>query len=250
MAEPRTTTRPRNTPSAPSAPSASAPDDDTLTQTRIAALEAQLAAAQAALSLQAVQQQQQPTRDDPTKMYVGIRSASNNTIGLPKSPVANDPEVTLHAPSDVADPNTVAVISYPHWLQLRKHKYYDWGLFVRDDSVLGPTHQAAPPDEPSDLAPQHAVNLVLDPFEWIASKSEKQLKDAVQAMTSEASLRRLNWAVQQEVNRFFMALPENDPDRVEKAENSLSAKMQYVERLVDMRLMELTAPYRATELEG
>jgi hypothetical protein len=210
-------------------------------QAQLAALQAQLAAAQVAAA------NTRPAHANANTQSVGIRNVSNNTLGLPSSPTPGELEVTLHAAGPNPDPSVVAIISYPFWMQLRKHKYYDLGLLVRDDSVLGPNHEAAPTDEPRDLAPNHAINVVLDPFEWIVNKNEQELKDAISRMTSEPSLRRLGWSVQQQVSEFYKALPADDPDRIYKAEGMLTAKMAMTERLIDARLLELSAPYRLEE---
>ncbi len=211
-------------------------------------LEAQLAAAQAQLAAaQVIGAMGATAKRDVSQLYVGVRNISNNTIALPPSPVKNEAAVLLHAENDIPDPATVAIVSYPWWQQLRKHKLFAMGMYIRDDSVLGTSHDAAPDDEERDLAPAHAVNTILNPYEWIVNKNEHELKLAIKEITSESTLRRLLWAIQQEVDRFFRELPADDPDRIHKAEEMMGAKLQYAERLCDNRLLDLTAPFRTTE---
>lgn len=214
--------------------------DSAVLQAQVAALQAQLAAAQA-MATRPAQQTSANTQ------FVGIRNVTNQTLGLPPSPTPGELEITLHAQGPNPDPSVVAIVSYPFWMQLRKHKYYDMGLIVRDDSVLGQNHEPAPADEPRDLAPNHSINVVPDPFEWIVSKTELELKEAIGRMTSEPSLRRLGWAVQQQVSEFYKALPADDPDRIYKAEGMLTAKMAMTERLIDARLLDLSSPFRIEE---
>lgn len=236
----RPVTKPAAKPAAP-AP-AEQPEATPTSDAATAALQAQVAALQAQLA--AAQIMATRPAESTAMKYVGIRNVANQTIGLPDSPTPGEGAITLHAQGMDPDPNVVAIISYPFWMQLRKHKYFDNGLIVRDDSILGPTHVPAPADEPRDLAPNHEKNVVLDPYEWIVSKGEHELKEAIARMTSEPSLRRLGWAVQQEVTKFFNALPADDPERIYKAENMLSAKVALAERLIDSRLLELSAAFR------
>ena len=85
-----------------------------------------------------------------TSPMVGIRNVSDNTVGVPIN-IPGEPQVTLNAALGGHDPNSVAVISYAAWLQVRGSKLISKGLVVRDDAVLGEQFAAAPSDRPEQL---------------------------------------------------------------------------------------------------
>lgn len=177
------------------------------------------------------------------QLVVGIRNVSNYTIGLTDSTTGQDMVFTLHPEiQGVADPKTKAVVSYVFWQQLRTGNYVARGLIIRDDSVLGPADNAAPPDRAEDVHPDAARNVVLDPRKWILEKSEEDLREAINAMTSEPTLRRLIEAVDTEVWNIGETKYKDDPDKARKAVRDLPASFRIAEELFYERLDELN-PY-------
>ena len=173
-------------------------------------------------------------------MVVGIRNVSSYTLGLVGSPIATEAEVQLYPEFDGPNPNSVAVISYAWWQQLRRGKWFDRGMIIRDDSVLGDAHQKAPADRPSDLAANHSKNVVLDPHKFISAKSEDELRDAINNMTSEESLRRLWAAVDEQIGRERVKFAHLESKvREEKAVRALPAMYKLAEDLVIARLDEI-----------
>jgi len=141
------------------------------------------------------------------QLAVGIRNISNYTISLEDSTTGQLVLHDLHPEiPGRPDPKTRAVISYAYWQQLRTSRQYRLGLIVRDDSVLGPAENVAPPDREEDLPTEALINQVLEPKTYIESKSEEELRDAIEQMTSGPSIRRLIEAVDAEVQRLDMAV--------------------------------------------
>jgi len=170
------------------------------------------------------------------QLMVGVRNVSSYTIGIP-SQFVGEPDLQLHpAVRGLDTPNTVAVISFAWWQQIRKGPHVANGMIIRDDSILGSYHHAGPADRPSDLAAGWERNLVLDPHDWIQSKTEPEIRTAITAMTSEQSLRRLLAAVDQKVADNREAIPETDADREERAVQDLPSLYQLTERLAEQRL--------------
>lgn len=158
----------------------------------------QMATQQAMLTQQLGAMQRGPVGSG--QLVVGIRNVSNYSVGFVDKTSGTPIEYSLSPEVEgSADPKTRAVVSYAFWQQLRKSSQVSQGLLVRDDSVLGPADNAAPDDRPDDLAPETAHNVVLDPREWIVSKQEHEVRDAIAKMTSTPSLRRLAYAVDQAV---------------------------------------------------
>jgi hypothetical protein len=174
------------------------------------------------------------------QLAVGIRNISNYTISLEDSTTGQLVLHDLHPEiPGRPDPKTRAVISYAYWQQLRTSRQYRLGLIVRDDSVLGPAENVAPPDREEDLPTEALINQVLEPKTYIESKSEEELRDAIEQMTSGPSIRRLIEAVDAEVQRLADTKFANDPERPKKAIRALQAKYKVVEEMCYDRLDEL-----------
>jgi hypothetical protein len=174
------------------------------------------------------------------QMFVGVRNVSNYTISIP-STVTGEPSLDLHAPAEgVADPNTVAIVSYAWWQQLRKGRHYRDGMIVRDDAVLAGNYNPAPPDRPQDCAPEHATNLVLDAEAWIAARDDDALVADVQAMTSEPSLRKLEAVVY--LRRDALQDKHADVEfreRKRRVERELPSRYKHLEDAVKDRLKQI-----------
>jgi hypothetical protein len=184
------------------------------------------------------------------QLVVGIRNVSNYSVGMVDKTTGQAIEFNLNPErSGVADPRTRAVVSYVFWQQLRQGNLVGRGLIVRDDSVLGPADNAAPLDRESDLHPEHLRNLVLSPRDWIVSKSEEELREAVAVMTSEPTLRRLMYAVDQEIVRIGEARYKDDPERARKSIRDLPALFRVLEELAEERLDELNPVSKVRHLE-
>ncbi len=238
------TKKPAAKPAAAPTPSEPAPATADTAQAQIAALQAQLAAAQAEAALAKLSA---PRGDSAANQYVGIRNISNYAIDLPRSPLATEPGVQLVPDTAVPDPRQVAVISYAWWLQLRTHHLVSRGMILRDDSVLGSNHAPAPADDPRDLPRDAAVNQVPDVGAFFAELSEAELAARIEAMTSEQTIRRLQFGIDQEVARIQASLPEDPANPGKRAEGALRAlpgKLAKAEQLLQDRYLVLTAQYR------
>jgi hypothetical protein len=184
------------------------------------------------------------------QLVVGIRNVSNYSIGITDNTTGVPMDHQLNPErEDVADPRTRAVISYVYWQQLRTAPQVARGMIVRDDSILGPADNAAPPDRPTDIHPDHAKNVVLDPREWIMSRTEEDVRRDIEAMTSEPSLRRLLFAVDQEIVRIGDQKYAGDPDRARKSIRDLPALFRVVEELAEERLDDLNPVSKVRHLE-
>lgn len=137
---------------------------------------------------------------------VGIRNISDMTVG--ERGAFGAPDIHLHASRDRNDPNTVTVIPFAWWRELRKGKLVANGVIMRDDSVLGEGYLKAPEDRPEDLASTHAVNAVPDPKEWIESRTESEIRADLPKITSINSLRRIRRAVDDKILEIAAAMPD------------------------------------------
>jgi hypothetical protein len=184
------------------------------------------------------------------QLVVGLRNVSNYSVGLIDTTTGVPMEYQLNPERrDHADPRTRAVISYVFWQQLRSGPQVARGMVVRDDSILGPADNAAPPDRPMDIHPEHIRNVVADPREWIVSRTEEEVRRDIEAMTSEPSLRRLLYAVDQEIVRIGENKYLGDPDRARKSIRDLPALFRVVEELADERLDDLNPVAKVRHLE-
>lgn len=182
------------------------------------------------------------------QLAVGIRNISNYTISLEDMTSGQLVLHDLHPEIEGRpDPKTRAVVSYAYWQQLRTSKQYRLGLIIRDDSVLGAADNVAPPDRAEDLPAEALVNQVVDPRAFIEERSEEELRDAIEQMTSGPSVRRLIEAVDAEVQRLADTKFVNDPDRPKKAVRALQAKYKVVEEMCYDRLDEMNPMSGAKE---
>jgi hypothetical protein len=183
------------------------------------------------------------------QLVVGIRNISNYTVGLIDTTSGIPVEYSLSPEiPGVSDPRTRAVVSYAFWQKLRVSSQVSNGLIMRDDSVLGEADNVAPADRPKDIPAGAEVNRVLDPREWIVSKSEDEIRDAIAKMTSGPTLRRLMYAVDQEIVNLgepFIGAP----DRAVKALRALPGKFRLVDELATERLDELNPVAKVRHLE-
>lgn len=141
---------------------------------------------------------------------VGIRNISDLTIGIPAA--FGQAEIHLHAAVKPNDPNTMTVIPYVWWRELRKGKLVQDGYLLRDDNIMGEGYLAAPADRPEDLAPGFAINAVLDPKEWIESRDETGIRTGIAEISSLNSLRRIRRAVDDKLREIVQSLPDNYRD--------------------------------------
>jgi hypothetical protein len=184
------------------------------------------------------------------QLVVGIRNVSNYSVGLIDKTSGQAIEFNLNPEvPGVTDPRTRAVVSYVFWQQLRSGGQVGKGIIVRDDSVLGPADNAAPEDRPKDMHPDHARNLVIDPREWIQSRTEQQIREDIAAMTSEPTLRRLLYCVDQEIVLIGEERYAGDAERARKAIRDLPALFRVVEELCEERLDELNPVSKVRHME-
>lgn len=181
-----------------------------------------------------------PTHRSPGgELLVGIRNVSDLTIGIPAL-FKGDPSLHLHADFGDHDPNSVAIISYSWWREIRRGDYVGWGLIIRDDSVLGEGHSPAPEDRPQEMHPGHFLNVVEDPKEWIDSREPEQITQDLNKITSNDTLMRIRRVVDEDLRRLEAQYPrETISQQVAAAKKSLkqlSAKYRHVDELVTMRL--------------
>lgn len=182
------------------------------------------------------------------QLTVGLRNISNYTVSFEDTTTGQTVVHSLHPEvPGRTDPKTRSVVSYAYWQQLRTSSEYRLGLIVRDDAVLGPAENVAPPDREEDLPQEALLNQVYDPQAFIAEKTEEDLREAIERMTSSPSLRRLIEAVDAEVQRLADTKFLGDPDRPKKAARALSAKYKVVEEMCYDRLDELNPMSGAKE---
>lgn len=229
-------------------------------QDKLAELEARYAKALETIERMAQQQAQMAAQIGSSnkqftggQLVVGVRNVSNYSVGFIDRTSGQPIEHNLNpeVPGN-PDPRTTAVVSYAFWQQLRTGNQVGRGLIIRDDSILGPADNAAPDDRPQDLHPDHAKNVILDPREYVLSRTEDQLRQDIAAMTSEPTLRRLLYAVDEEIVRIGEQNHRDDPERARKSIRDLPAIFRVVEELAEERLDELNpvSKVRHLELEG
>lgn len=176
----------------------------------------------------------------PNELVVGIRNITGQPVGIPGDPRNNIPDINLSPSLGRSDPNSVAVIPYWRWQSLRRGGYYAKALIERDDSILGDVDVVAPLDRPEDLPPEHEVNRVVNPDEWIERYNETEIRERIGQMTSEPNLRFLFHAVDTKIREAQKGIDlKNDTRGVARAVASLPMKYRLVESLVVDRLDEL-----------
>lgn len=170
-----------------------------------------------------------------TDIMVGVRNICDDTVGE-RSPFPNEPDLHLHADFGLPDPNTVGVVSFAWWQRMRKGRLIGEGRIMRDDSVLGGTYQAAPPDRPEDIDPGFYVNAIPQPELWIESKTEQELREAIDRITALSALRRLRGVVDRKLLQIEKQFTLDDPNRMKKALKALPALYRFVDEMITTRL--------------
>ena len=168
-----------------------------------------------------------------TQVMVGIRNVSDNTIGIPGK--FGEPDIHLHADLGDQDPASVAIISFAWWRELRKSKYVAQGQIVRDDSILGGAYLTAPADRPEELPKDAARHIVLDPVEWVESRTETQIREDLAQITYEPTLQRIRRAVDLKLKELEAQYP-GDERAVAKAMSALSMKYKLVDELTTIAI--------------
>lgn len=170
-----------------------------------------------------------------SELMVGIRNISDYTLGA-KSPYPDvERDLHLHGDVGVPDPGTIGIVSYSWWQQLRRGPLMDRGMIMRDDSALGTLHTAAPADKPEEIAPNWHRNAVIDPVEWVESRTDMEIQRDIAKMTSGASLRRIRRVVDDKI-RELQDTMRDDPKRAEKAVRMLPAKLALIDQITTERL--------------
>lgn len=175
-------------------------------------------------------------RTPQSELMVGLRNISDLTVGL-KGHLPGDPEIQLFPSHSKDAVGTGTVVSYGHWRELRKGREVAAGMIMRDDSLLGASYMAAPDDDPKDMPASWAINAVLDPEEWIESRTEAQIRTDVEAMTSEDSVRRLRRVVDDAL-RTLQASYANptSAESAAKAVRNLPARLHMVDTVTTSKL--------------
>ena len=168
---------------------------------------------------------------------VGIRNVCNNTVGVPIN-IPGEPAVTLNAALEGKDPNSVAVISYAAWLQVRSTRLVREGLITRDDSILGAQFVAAPEDRPEQVPAEAEFNVIENPREWIENRDETAIREDMSKITSDDTLRRLQHAVTRKLKEVEAAYPSTmlNDERVRQSYEDLPMCFQLVDSITAKRL--------------
>lgn len=195
----------------------------------------------AAVLANALQKQQQSQVS--AQAMVGIRNVSDMTVGIRGEFGAKD--VHLHAATTPNDPNTVTIIPFAWWAELRKGKLVNDGVIVRDDTIMGEGYLRAPEDRPEEMAPNHQVNAIKDPKQWIESRDEAAIRRDLVAITSVNSLRRVRRAVDDKIKELAASMPDSYRDQT-PASNGFLPKGGWDMRKV-RALQELPALYRLVD---
>lgn len=184
----------------------------------------------------------------PAEMVVAIRNVSSTGVSIVKGITGLDRDITLPADYEYASdvpPVHYEIIPWTAWQRIRKGYFVANGLVIRDDALLSEYHAPAPKDESHEIHPEFAKNVVADPRAWISKKTEDEIREGIAKMTSEASLRRLEF----EVNRKILELGEESgaaplsSERGQYAMRRLPAVYRLVDELVTERLDELQPMY-------
>lgn len=167
---------------------------------------------------------------------VGIRNVSDYTVGIKGR--FGEPDVQLHAAFGPPTPGQVHVISWSFWRDLCKEEIIAKGMVIRDDSILGPGYTAAPADGPNDIPASAAANVIMDPMEWVESRTEEQIRNELPKFTSLPSLRRIRRAVDLKLKDLEKQYDHlTNDERVQLAWQDLPGKYRLVEEITT-RLIE------------
>lgn len=174
------------------------------------------------------------------KAVVGIRNISNHTVGMMNKIQGEQGEISLHAERfGEYDPMYTAVISEQFWKTLRRGPLVAKGIIMRDDSVCGVGDVIAAPDREEEMAAGREKNMVIDPFAWIESKTEDELRAAIIAMDSEFTLQRLAAAVNYMIWKIGEDKYKDHDERAKLAIRDTPSKYLWVDERVEERLDEL-----------
>lgn len=170
------------------------------------------------------------------ELMVGIRNICDSTVGIPPQ-FPGDIPVTLHADLDPNDPRRVAVISYTLWRSIRGGSLVGQGLIMRDDTVLGDTFNIAPEDRPGEVHDDFTKNAVVDPKEWIHSRTEDEIRRDIDLMTSDESLRRIRRVIDDELRAIQATYPDKGTvESAKRALRQLPAKYAWLDEHITMKL--------------
>lgn len=201
-------------------------------------LEAELAQAESTVAMlsgtQAILAEKLATRGPVSgQVMVGVRNVSDNTLGIEGK--FGESDLHLHADLGDKDPASVAIISYAWWRELRKSKYVAQGQLVRDDSVLGGSYMPAPADRPEELPKDAAFHVILDPVEWVESRTEAQIREDLAKVKYEPTFQRIRRAVDKKLKELESLYPGDDRAAV-KAVAGLSMKYRLVDELTTIAI--------------
>jgi hypothetical protein len=164
-------------------------------------------------------------------LMVGVRSRADTVLGIKGE--FGEKDMQLHPDTGPTATGTTAIISFAWWRVLRASEWVRKGLIERDDSVLGDTYMAAPPDEPGDLPAEYYCNLVRDPKAWIDSRSEDEIQADLAKMTAEESWQRLRGVVDRELVRLESQYARNTVKEQAIAAKAALKQLSGKYRLVD-----------------
>jgi hypothetical protein len=165
---------------------------------------------------------------------VGIRNISDYTIGIPSR--FGEPELQLFPDLGANDPNSTAVVSFAFWRALIKERYVTQGMIVRDDTILGVGYTPAPEDRAEDYSPHAAANRILDPVEWIESRSEPEIREALAMVTSEPSLRRIRRGVDLKLRQLQASYADTVENKTLKSWEDLPMVYRFIDDYTTRRL--------------
>lgn len=204
----------------------------------------QQTAANAAVKTRLAVQTSQQSPTPWSELMVGIRNCSDNTIGIPGK--YGNADVQLHANLGSDDPGQTAIISYAWYREIRKDPLMRNGMIRRDDSILGTSFTAAPADSPGDLPAEHYLNLVIDPQAWIESRSEPELIDGLEAITSMETLQRIRRVVDVKLKELESTRPRTTRSEqaaaAQWALSRLPSKYRTVDEITSLRIEERDLP--------
>lgn len=172
-----------------------------------------------------------PSQNPYAELMVGIRNVSDNTLGIAE--MNGNAEFQLMADFGNGEPGSCQIIPYAQWRELRKGKFVRNGMIVRDDSIIGPGTPVAPDDRPEDLPAEAKHNAILDPKDWIESRSESEIHAGLAQITNEESLQRIRRAVDDELRKLEATQPRGTKEQQIKAAKLALARLPGKYRMVD-----------------
>lgn len=170
-----------------------------------------------------------------TEPKVGIRNVSDYVVGIKGR--FGEADLQLHAAFGSPTPAQVAIISWSFWRDLCKEPIIAKGMVIRDDSILGNKFTSAPEDGPNDIPAEAAVNVIMDPIQWVESRTETEIRQDLTKITSSPSLRRIRRSVDlklKELEKQYEHLTNDE--RVQQAWQDLPGKYRLIEELTTRTL--------------